>query len=174
MRCQLSLWVSSPVLFLGDGNYYSTFRIILLLKFHVAICLHLLMNDLIPSIWFPSYISNRCYNIFPLILVLEPFFVIWKLLLECPDCLFLIKNNILGLSLGLLAVLIGLMQWSILFFEFYVLLMIVVRFYQLLLKVIIFFLEANIQFFELSIDLLQLLLIVRIGSDAALAATVRC
>ena len=51
--------------------------------------------------------------------------------------------------------------------------MIVVRFYKLLLEIIIFFLESNIMFFELRIDLLELHLIVLLGSNAALATTVR-
>jgi hypothetical protein len=36
----------------------------------------------------------------------------------------------------------------------------VVRFYELFLELIIFFLKANIQLFEFSIDLLELLLVV--------------
>ena len=171
MGCQLPLWISSPVLLLGGCSCWcSNFRIIL----QVDLCLRFWMHNLICSKLLPSYISNRCYNIFHLVPVLEPLFVIWKLFLKCPDCLFLIKDNILGLFTRLLADLIGLMQWSILFFEFYILVMKVVRFYELFLELIIFFLKANIQFFEFSIDLLELLLVVWLGTDAALAAAVWC
>jgi hypothetical protein len=52
--------------------------------------------------------------------------------------------------------------------------MIVVRFYKLFLEIIIFFLESNIKFFEFRIELLDLLLIVRLGYNAALATTIRC
>ena len=125
MRYQLPLWISSPVLLLGDCSWCSNFRIIL----QVDLCLRLWMHDLICSKLLPSYISYRSYNIFHLVPFFEPLFVIWKLLFKCPDCLFLIKDSILGLFTRLLTDLIGFMHRSILFFEFYILLMKVVRFH---------------------------------------------